>query len=95
MKATQFKREGKTRNEAIDIKSICNKGFGPLRESIEQIKAFDQAGAHAAEQMNAFINAFYLSAKLEYMKKYGRLPGSTKTARLRKKQRTLILKRFT
>jgi hypothetical protein len=76
----------------------CGKGEG-MKNLLDQItessKAFANALRPAAEQagraMQELHNAFYTEAKNQWRAKRGRLPGSDRTARLRKKRQSKVM----
>ena len=48
----------------------------------------------AAKAFRNFSDAYYKTAENEYRRVKGKLPGSTKTARMRKKRRSEVLSWF-
>jgi len=55
------------------------------------ISALERAGKAFSDMSEAILTGVYRAAAKEYLKTHKRLPGSERTARLRKKRRTKVL----
>lgn len=68
---------------------------GGLDTARKVAEAFRPVAEAASKAFKRFGDAFYAMAEKEYRRVNGSPPGSTKTARLRKKRRDHVLRWFT
>ena len=70
----------------------CNEQLGATLAACRP--AFEDMAAtmrRALDAAHALADVWYSIAEREYMKMHGKLPGSTRTVRLRKKRRAIVL----
>lgn len=73
-------------------KSLAAPLLGSALDFVNQFNAYNQICIDAADKMTKFCSSFYQLAEAKYLIFKGPLPGSTKTARLRKKRTNLVIK---